>query len=500
VEELGQGGRGVVYKARHLALKRTVALKMIRAGGGAGPEERARFQTEAEAVARLQHPNIVQIYEVGEHDGRPFFSMEFVEGGSLDRKRQGQPWPPREAARLVEQLACAMHDVHQKGVVHRDLKPANILLTAGGVPKVADFGWAKLLAADAAGLTSPGRPLGTWRYMAPEQADGRAEATGQATDVFGLGGILYELLTGRPPHQGSTPEDVVREARECHITPPRRLERSVPRRLERISLRALAADPHQRYPSAAALAADLRSYLGRPRRIMLAGAVAGACLASLLVFLLARHFSPGPPPEFGPLSGKLNVLVTTPGGKGKKWLWVDEAGALPVCNGEWLQVEVQLNQPAHVYLLYLDGEGLVTPFYPWNDNEKRELRAKLTDPPPRRPPTDLVYSPRGKGWGWRVEGPSGLETVLLLAGRTPLPPEVSLGRLIGKPPRLPLADPLELAVLSLDARQKVEYAINDHRGVGSRAQKIDDPLLALMDRLQEHFEMIRAVRFAHRGD
>jgi hypothetical protein len=277
----------------------------------------------------------------------------------------------------------------------------------------------------------------------------------------------------------------------------------VPRRLERICLRALAADPHQRHPSAAALAADLRSYLRRPRRLVLAGVAAGACLlAGLLVFLLARHFSPGPPPQVRPLSGELKVLVTTPGGKGKKWLGVGEAGALPVCNGEWLQLEARLNQPAHVYLLYLDGEGKVTPFYPWNDSDEPEpeIREKLADPPPQRPPTDLVYSPRGKGTGWPVEGKSGLETVLLLARRTPLPPEVPLGRLIGEQPRLPLADPFELAVLSLDARQQAEYVVNDHREVGRRAQKIDDPLLALMGRLQEHFEMIRAVRFAHQGD
>ena len=176
--ELGRGGMGVVYKARQTRLDRVVALKMILAGGHAGEADLARFQTEAEAIARLQHPNIVQIYEVGEHDGLPFFSLEFCAGGWLDRKLAGTPLPPQEAAGLVETLARAVHAAHQQKVIHRDLKPANVLLTEDGTPKITDFGLAKKL--DEAGQTQTGEVMGTPSYMAPEQAGGKAKEVGPA--------------------------------------------------------------------------------------------------------------------------------------------------------------------------------------------------------------------------------------------------------------------------------------------------------------------------------
>jgi hypothetical protein len=187
---LGRGGMGVVYKARHLALKRAVALKMILAGGQAGAPERARFRAEAEAVARLQHPGIVQVHEVGEHAGHPFCALEFVPGGSLAHRLGGGPLPPREAARLVEALARAVHLAHSRNVVHRDLKPANVLLAADGSPKVTDFGLARLLDSDS-GVTQAGAVMGTPSYMAPEQAWGQAHAAGPAADVYALGAILY---------------------------------------------------------------------------------------------------------------------------------------------------------------------------------------------------------------------------------------------------------------------------------------------------------------------
>src|SRR5262245_30991858 len=199
--ELGRGGMGVVYKARQAGLNRVVALKMVLAGGHAGPAELARFRVEAEAVARLQHPNIVGVFEVGEAGGRPFLSLEFCPEGSLEQRLGGTPLPPEEAARLVETLAGAMHAAHRTGVVHRDLKPANVLLGADGTPKVSDFGLAKRLG-EAAGQTATGAVLGTPSYMAPEQAEGRKDV-GPAADVYALGAILYECLTGRPPFKAA---------------------------------------------------------------------------------------------------------------------------------------------------------------------------------------------------------------------------------------------------------------------------------------------------------
>src|SRR5262245_25974784 len=202
-ELLGRGGMGLVFKARQKALKRPVALKIVVSGAHAGAQERARFRTEAEAVARLQHPGIVQVYEVGEQAGCPFLALEFVSGGSLADQLDGTPMPPRRAAQLLLDLARAVQHAHEQGIVHRDLKPANVLLTEAGVAKVADFGLAKLLDAEE-GHTHSGVVLGSPSYMAPEQAEGKVRAIGPATDVYALGAILYECLTGRPPFLGAS--------------------------------------------------------------------------------------------------------------------------------------------------------------------------------------------------------------------------------------------------------------------------------------------------------
>jgi tetratricopeptide (TPR) repeat protein len=261
LEKLGEGGMGVVYKARQLGLKRLVALKMMR-GAHASAAELTRFRAEAEAVARLQHPNIVQIYEVGERGGQPFLSLEFVEGTSLDKKLRGTPLAVEEAARDIETLARTMHTAHQRGIIHRDLKPANILLTGDGSPKITDFGLAKQLDQDKA-QTQSGAIMGTPSYMAPEQAFARTEAIGPATDVYALGAILYEMLSGRPPFQAALWWDTLEQVCSQEPVPPSRLQPKVPRDLETICLKCLQKEPVKRYASAEALADDLRRFLTR---------------------------------------------------------------------------------------------------------------------------------------------------------------------------------------------------------------------------------------------
>ena len=263
---LGHGGMGVVFRARHLRLDRLVALKMTLAGSYAGPHERERFRREAEAVAALRHANIVQVYDVGDWAGRPYFTMELIEGGSLAQRLTGTPQPARQAAALLATLAEAMHAAHQGGIVHRDLKPANILFTPDGTPKVTDFGLARRLEGGA-GLTLSGVPLGTPSYMAPEQARGQSRAVGPAVDVYALGAILYELLTGRPPFRAETPAETVLQVIDQEPVPPARLNAKVPRDLETVCLKCLQKEPHGRYASAAALADDLRRFgEGRPIR------------------------------------------------------------------------------------------------------------------------------------------------------------------------------------------------------------------------------------------
>jgi WD40 repeat protein/tRNA A-37 threonylcarbamoyl transferase component Bud32 len=256
--ELGRGGMGVVYQARQVKLNRTVALKMVLAADHAGAADRTRFRTEAEAIARLQHPNIVQVYEVGEHAGRPFLSLEYCPGGTLEQRLHGTPLPPAEAAALVAVLGGAVHAAHQKGVVHRDLKPANVLLTEDGTPKVTDFGLARQL--DQVSQTQSGSILGTPSYMAPEQAGGKTKEIGPPTDVYALGAILYECLTGRPPFRAATVMDTLMQVVGVEPVPPRHLQPKVPRDLETICLKCLEKTPARRYATAANLAEDLRRF------------------------------------------------------------------------------------------------------------------------------------------------------------------------------------------------------------------------------------------------
>jgi eukaryotic-like serine/threonine-protein kinase len=256
---LGRGGMGVVYKARHLKLHRSVALKVLLSGIYASASDRARFMHEAEAVARLTHAHVVQVHDVGDFDGRPYFTMELVEGGTLAEKLAGVPKPAREAAALVATLAEAVHLAHRAGIVHRDLKPANILLAPDGTPKISDFGLARWINEDA-NVTLTGVRVGTPSYMAPEQAMGRTAAIGPATDVYSLGAILYEMLTGRPPFRAETASETERQLIAQDPVPPSRLNTKVPRDLETICLKCLHKDPQRRYESAAALADDLHRF------------------------------------------------------------------------------------------------------------------------------------------------------------------------------------------------------------------------------------------------
>jgi tetratricopeptide (TPR) repeat protein/tRNA A-37 threonylcarbamoyl transferase component Bud32 len=263
---LGRGGHGIVYRVKHLKLKRVAALKMLLTGQYASPAELARFMREAEAIAALQHPNIVQIYEVGEVDGRPYFTMEFVGGGSLAQKLRGVPQPAQYTVSVLESLARAIHTAHLAGIIHRDVKPANVLLAPDGTPKISDFGLARYLEGQGDVTLGPAK-VGTPSYMAPEQVVGKPGTVGPPADIYGLGATLYELLTGRPPFRADTSTETERQVLAQEAAPPSRLNAKVPRDLETICLKCLQKEPARRYESAAALADDLVRYReGRPIR------------------------------------------------------------------------------------------------------------------------------------------------------------------------------------------------------------------------------------------
>ena len=283
-EEIDRGGMGVVYKARQISLNRTVALKMILAGQFANKEEVRRFRAEAEAAANLDHPGIVPIFEVGEHEGQHYFSMGYVEGQSLAERLREGPLPSRDSAMLLKQICEAVQYAHEHGIIHRDLKPANVLLesrrprvespepqgsgdslptevsTLDARPRITDFGLAKQLRGGS-DLTGTGQILGTPSYMSPEQASGSSGRVGTASDVYSLGAILYQALTGRPPFQAATPLDTVSQVLDSEPLPPRLLNRNVPRDLEAICMKCLEKDPVLRYASARDLRDELQRYL-----------------------------------------------------------------------------------------------------------------------------------------------------------------------------------------------------------------------------------------------
>ena len=306
--ELGRGGMGVVYEARQVSLNRMVALKMVKAGLLAGDDELRRFQNEVEAVALLDHPGLVPVYEVGEHGGQRYFSMKLVPGGSLVSLLDRYAADPKAAATLVAEAAEAMAHAHMRGILHRDMKPANILIDEQGHPHVTDFGLAKRIEADIE-FTASGAILGTPAYMSPEQATGRRGSITTATDVYGLGAVLYALLTGKAPFGGDSVLETIDAVRNRPAEPPTRLNTHVPRDLETICLKCLEKDPRRRYSAAQALADDLRAWLGsRPiaaRRVgagerawlwckrnpWLAGAIGSTAAAVVAVAVISTVFA-----------------------------------------------------------------------------------------------------------------------------------------------------------------------------------------------------------------
>ena len=260
LEQIGRGGQGVVFRARQKSLNRTVALKVISLGQWASKAHLKRFRLEAEAAARLEHPGIVPIHEVGERDGSCYFSMKFIEGGQLDEVVRREPMPIRRAVELIAKVARTVHYAHEHGILHRDMKPGNILLDAKGEPHLTDFGLARLVETESS-VTHTLDVLGTPSYMAPEQAVGNNTPVTGATDVYGLGAVLYQLLTGQPPFAGGTTYETIKLLLDTEPRQPRLLNPKIDRDLSTICLKCLEKDPKRRYSSALALAEDLERWL-----------------------------------------------------------------------------------------------------------------------------------------------------------------------------------------------------------------------------------------------
>jgi serine/threonine-protein kinase len=505
IEHLGSGGQGDVYRAVHPHLGRDVVLKWAR--DQLPEDQQRRLLDEGRVLAQVDDPGVVRVHDVEVIAGRPLLVFEYVRGRPLADVLKAGPLPPRPAAALAARVADVLERVHRRGILHRDIKPANLLLDEGGQPRLLDFGLASLARpwGDVNQLPE-GSVAGTLQFMAPEQAAGRTEQVGPRTDVFGLGAVLYCLLTGQPPIQGPDMATLWQQAREAQVLPPRQHNPRIPRALERICLKALAFAPEDRFASAGALAGALRGYLRR-RAVGLGVAALGLMVLGLGGLLAFTHRprdpepSVTPPVAAAPLAGELVVRVSSAEDGGvKQHLRLEDFGAVPVRNGERLSVEARLNQPAHIYLLWVDAEGLVQALYPWN-HDSDTLQHDLATPPPALPPCQEVRSPSLTRKSWEMQGKGGLETILLLARRQPLPAEVSLATLVGKLPPTPLRDPGAAVLRRVEADRSEEIPLPGRtRGAGARAVDLGDPLGDLRDRLRPHFELIRGWQFSHQED
>jgi hypothetical protein len=527
LEALDGGGMGEVYLAWHEILNDEVVVKVSQA-----PAMEARFRHEIELQNWLgAHPQIVGVKTAGQFEGRYYLMMDYIPGADLGRyvaAHGSLPW--REACAYIHQASVGFAHAHDRGVVHRDVKSTNLIRTEvdGSINiLILDWGLALRLyqasADEDARLTQPGSILGTPDYIAPEQISNPA-SVGPASDLYSLGCTLYELLSGHPPFHDHSNKLIAHLESPIPALPP---ELGVPGSVERVLRRLLAKRAQDRYSSAREFEEALGEAVRRaeepdhPRPWVLrhAGLAAGLIGAVATVVAIAVYPAPwwGPglqariaQPDRNrpnqprsvtaaallPLTGELTARVWTPGGEGKRgWkIGLETPQSLPVRNGELIHIEATLNQPAYVYLLWLDGQGKITPLYPWIDQDFSKLPAEASM-------ASELHDPPQRDKGWPVEGPSGLETILMLARLMPLPPGTDLTAVIGTLPPAPLRDPFEVAVRGFDVGQAVDTIdLGSHRGPAKAARQIDEPLLQLLERLRPHFEVIRAVRFAYSGN
>jgi hypothetical protein len=507
---LGQGGMGIVFEAEDPVLRRRVALKAMHPGRAVHPSARTRFLREAQAAAAVRHEHVATIYQAGEERGVAFLAMELLQGETLaDRLRRGK-LPLAEALRISEEIAVGLAAAHARGLIHRDVKPANIWLELGtDRVKILDFGLACSLDEEGR-LTRSGEVMGTPAYMAPEQARGQTSQVGPETDVFAVGAILYQMLTGRQPYQGSLQEPL-RQAEEAKVKPPRELNPKTPRRVERICLKAMAAEPSQRYPTAEALANELRRCRDRDRRWVGVGlALVGVLLVSAGIWWVShgpqRAEKSTPAENPAPLSGNLVVKVTAPG---QGFLRIDEPGAVPLPKNEQFRVDAVLNRDAFAYVLVVDKQGQIIPLYPWNDNDAGKIEKDLDDEPLESPQLAArafgrsISSPRKADSGWPADLPAGLTSVVLLARTTPLRAEVGLKQLLGKLDRRAGRTPTELVYDGFD-EDKPLGVINRSQSRGKTkwvSRQVNDPLRQVLQELREqHFQVVRVVRFVCQGE
>ena len=534
VRQLGQGGMGTVYEANDPELQRRVALKLPHFSGSPEKQKQAqgRFLREARAAAAIEHPNVCPIYDVGEQEGRPFVVMAYVEGQSLADRLLGTPIVEAiEAAGILLKVANGLAAVHGHGIIHRDLKPANILIRQkDGEPILTDFGLAQT-AHDEENLTADGTILGTPAYMAPEQADPSLGPTTEQSDLYSLGVILFEMVTGRRPFTGSQMQ-IISQVSSKSVPRASTLRADIDPTLDAIIAKATARNRDERYSTAVDFAGALAAWLKREpapstisfvrstkraRRKWLLPVAMAASLAfvSIAVYAIIRDPRPvdaplivdesqqgGPKlatqasPTFAPIRGAIDVQLWRKGQTEKPAMRLNHPAALPVAPGDWMRIEVELNRPAYAYVVWIDTEGKATPLYPWIDSnwksrpkeERRVQRLSL-------PETDNSIAPLGGG-------PAGIETLMLLTRDELLPADADLFQLFAELPVQKAVDTRAAAWFENGILVRNEVDRGPIRL--DQAKESDDPVLKtqsmLKARLEKLFPYTRGVSFANRGD
>jgi serine/threonine protein kinase len=497
VGRIDGGGEADVYRVVHIKLGNDLVLKHARRR--ATTEDHTRLVEEGRRLVRLKHTNLVRIYDLDFHEDRPFLVMEYVDGRNLEDFARHEPVSPRRAAALVAKLAGVMSVAHQHGITHCDIKPKNVVMDKLGEPRLIDFGMARLQHAwSDIRQTTWG---GTLAYMAPEQARLEIDRIGPRSDIFALGGVLYFLLTGLTPFKGETSDEIWVRAKRCDFEPGALRAAKVPRGLERICLKAMAAEPSDRYATAEALQKALERYIAGPKRLA-ALAVFVSILAVAAGVWSITHADGTQTPRTSPipLAGDVNVWIWNPNDPARRRLTLNDPEAMPLRAGDQVRVEARINRPAHLYLVWLDAEGVPQPVYPWKPGDWSEKI--VGDIPVTR-----ISLPASEGKGWEMKkGAAGMETVILLAREKPL--DLDLKSELAGLPRPAFQDARSLvwfdnwALVQPGAPGQSEVKSRD-RGPSFFEADIKDPVLQtqelLKERLKSHFSMMRAVSFANRG-
>jgi tRNA A-37 threonylcarbamoyl transferase component Bud32 len=493
---LGTGAFGTVYLARDPELKRDVAIKVLRSALLDSPGMLDKFRTEARHAASLNHPGIVSIYDVGREGDRLFIVMQYVPGRTLEDVLAEGHLAPNRAAELLATVAEALHYAHKQSFVHRDLKPANILLDDHGEPHVADFG---LAVSDETQRTLAGQIAGTPAYMSPEQVRGAAHHLDGRTDIWSLGVIGYELLTGRQPFWHGDAIACLDAIQHRDPKPPRQIDDTIPAELERIILKCLAKQPTDRYATAGDIATDLRrwqrSQIGG-RHTLRRALIAAATLAAVSLAAFGWHAAGVPRATSSqPLTGTIDVRLWNPDNPARRGLTLGDPGALPLRIGDQVRVEASASQPSYVYIVWIGSDGNVHPVYPWRNGDWQDRDAEK--------PVTRLSIPEDQTLGWPMAGPPGAETLLFLVRETPMPRDVNVRELLRGLPDILIAEPETLVRLG-EGQVNLRYATPRFRAPKfDDAQRIDDPALAaerfLIDRFQSSFDLVAGLRFRVAG-